>query len=112
MKNILLLLAFISPSLLAGDIGFGKIDAIKQYDFNDTKLVKIYLNPSSIYKKNQCLENERQMGTITLSMHDAAQINRMVSLATAAYMADKKVRLYSGSNSCEIDFISLQEVYF
>lgn len=112
MKNILLLLVFISPSLLAGDIGFGQIDAIKQYDFNDTKLIKIYLNSNSQYKKTECLENERQMGTITLSKHDVAQMNRMLSLATAAYMADKKVRLYSESNSCEIDFISLQEVYF
>ncbi len=113
MKKIILLLTFISPFVLAGDIGFGKVDAIKLYDFSNSKIIKIYLSSDSVRTNTKCEENARTAGVISPQSHSESTINRMISLATAAQMAGKKIRLYSlQSDSCEIDFVGLQDVYF
>jgi hypothetical protein len=113
MKKILLLLTCVSPMVFAGEIGFGKVDAIKVYDFSNSKIIKIYLSSDSVRTNIKCEENARTVGIISPKNHSESTINRMVSLATAAQMAGKKIRLYSEqSNSCEIDFVGLQEVYF
>ena len=113
MKKLLLLLSLITPSVLAGEIGFGNVDAIKVYDLGSSKVIKIYLSPDSVRTNSKCKENTRTVGIISPQSHSESTINRMISLATAAHMAGKKVRLYSEqSESCEIDFVGLQDVYF
>ncbi|TVZ40927.1 hypothetical protein P886_0261 [Alteromonadaceae bacterium 2753L.S.0a.02] len=107
-----IILFCISACCGADSIGFGKVVAVKQYDFNATKVIKIYLSSDSTNVVESCEENGKVRGTITLAQHDEAAVNRMVSLATAAYMAGKKIRLHSESNSCEVDFVALQEAVF
>ena len=108
---LILLLAF-STFSYAGNIGLGQVVAVKQYDFSGNKTVKIYLDSSSSHVNSQCVENYRPVGTLTHAKHDADTISRMFSLATAAYMSGKKVRLYSSVNTCEVDLVALQEEQF
>ena len=96
----------------AGSIGFGKAVAIKQYDMGTQKHIKIYLEPGATHANENCFENGRIYGLISHAKHDEAIINRMFSLATAAYISGVKVRLYSDTDSCEIDFVAVQESVF
>lgn len=105
-------LCIISLVAEADDIGLGKVAAIKEYDFNTLSAVKIYLEASATVKNNNCQENGKTYGFITISKHDANTVNRMFSMATAAYFSGKKIRIFSESNTCEIDFLALQESEF
>lgn len=96
----------------ADSIGLGKVDGIKEYDFNTLKRIKIYLEGSATIRNMDCQENGKTYGFITTSKHDANTVNRMFSMATAAYFSGKKIRLFSESNTCEIDFLALQESEF
>jgi hypothetical protein len=109
MRKIIICLSFIfSLNASAGtDIGFGTIKGIKQYD-SSTKYIKVYFNSDAANVNEDCnLE-----ATITYSVHDEASVNRMLSIALSAYMAGKKVRINSSVDSCEADFIAIQESYF
>lgn len=94
-----------------GDIAFGKILAIKHYDLNSTKLIKLYLHTND-NKNSTCLEQGMSTATITFTQHDEAAINRMLSMAMSAQMAGKSIRLYSENNTCENDLIGIQDSYF
>ena len=113
MKIFLSFLVLITSFIAKGDnIGLGKVDSIKEYDFNSNKSIKIYLETSATLINSACKENGRVYGTITTTMHDSDTINRMFSMTTAAYFSGKKIRLFSESNTCEIDFLALQESEF
>ncbi|WP_444942956.1 hypothetical protein ACJJIK_12745 [Microbulbifer sp. ZKSA006] len=96
----------------AGSIGFGQVIAVKQYDLGSNESVKIYLSENSTNVNTNCIENGNVYGVITPSSHDESTINRMFSLATAAYMSGKKLRLHSETDSCEVDFVAVQESVF
>ncbi len=96
----------------AGSIGFGEVVAVKIYDLSSFKGVKIYLDSSATHTDEDCTENGRVYRRVSLGQQNEATTNRIVSLATAAYMAGKKLRLHSDANSCEIDFVALQESVF
>lgn len=49
---------------------------------------------------------------ITPSQHAESTVQQMLSLAISAYMAGKKIRAYSSADTCEADFIAMQETYF
>jgi hypothetical protein len=110
MKVSLLLSSFLftSVAFAGADIGYGDVVSIKNYDFNNAKLVKIHLK-NATYKNTNCDEGDNTLGTLTFSQHDEAFVNRTLSIAMAAYMGGKKVRLYSDNGTCEIHFIALQE---
>lgn len=111
-KIIITLLLLFSSVSYAGSIGFGKVVGIKQYDFSSNNTIKIFLHPDAALSNESCIEKQRVYGVITPSKHDANVIDRMLSLLMTAYVADRKIRLHSESNSCEIDFVSLQEDVF
>ena len=113
MKYVLgFLIGLISVVGNAEPIAFGKIVAVKQYDMGSNKSIRIYLDSASTGTNSICSENGRFYGSITHSEHEEEVINRMFSLAMAAYMAGKKVRLHSSSNSCEVNFVAIQEAVF
>jgi hypothetical protein len=113
MKYLIGLALLITGTLCnAGSIGFGQVIAVKQYDFGSDNSVRIYLSQNSTNVNTNCIENGKLYGVITPSNHNEATINRMFSLATAAYMSGKKLRLHSATNSCEVDFVAVQEAVF
>ena len=106
------LLLFFSCVTYADSIGFGKIAGIKQYAFSSTQNIKVFFQADATLINETCKESQRVYGVITANNHDAEIIDRMLSLIMTAYVANKKVRLHSEDNSCEIGFVSLQEEYF
>lgn len=96
----------------AESIGFGKVTAIKQYDLSSNKNIKVFLHPDATLINKSCIERQRIYGVITPSKHDSKVIDRMLSLITTAYVTNKKIRLHSETDSCEIDFVALQEDVF
>jgi len=110
MRILLLFLSLIFVSSVnAADIGLGTIKAIKHYDFSNNKSIKIFLDSSSTSVNEACKEGALTAATITLSKHDEGTVNRMLSMALAAHMAGKKVRLNSSLDSCEANFIAIQD---
>jgi len=95
---------------MAADIGYGTIKGIKVYDFSNSKVTRIYLNDNA---SRQIEESCKGIADITHSAHDEATSQKMLSVALSAYMAGKKVRIYSEvTGSCEVSLISVQESYF
>ena len=95
---------------MAADIGHGTIKAIKVYDFSNSKMTKIYLNDDATRKTEASCNG---IANITHSAHDEATAQKMLSIALSAYMAEKKVRIYSEvAGSCEVSLISVQDIYF
>lgn len=111
MKKCLLFtgLLLLSQIAHADDIGFGTIKGIKVYDFTNSKVTKIYLSANATNKDNIACDG---IGEITHASRDTSTRKEMVSIALAAYAAGKKVRIYSETNSCEAEFIAIQETYF
>lgn len=112
MKYFILGILFFSSYSFAESIGFGTVAGIKQYDMGSKKQINIYLEPGAQHTNPDCIENDRPYGHISHSLHDEAVINRMLSIVLAGHMADKKIRLYSDTDSCEIDFVAIQESVF
>ncbi|MBQ4835745.1 MULTISPECIES: hypothetical protein [Pseudoalteromonas] len=115
MLRKILLFGALSCSLnvFAGDIAFGKVVGTKVYDFSDNKSVKVYFEKGSTLGTSACKESERPFGVITYSKKTEASVNHMLSVILAAQMSGKKMRIFSkADNSCEVDFVALQETYF
>jgi hypothetical protein len=110
-KVIVILSIFsLCQQAFAGDIGHGTIKGVKVYDFSNSKVTKIYFN-DDVTRKIEVDCNG--VANITHSAHDEATSQKMLSVALSAYMAGKKVRIYSqASGSCEVGLISVQETYF
>ena len=95
---------------VAADIGHGTIKGVKVYDFSNSKVTRIYLNDNATHKTETSCEG---VANITHSAHDEATAQKMLSVALSAYMAGKKVRIYSEvAGRCEVSLISVQESYF
>lgn len=73
-------------------------------------MTRIYLNDDTTRKTEASCNG---IADITHNAHDEATAQKMLSIALSAYMANKKVRIYSEvTGSCEVDFIYIQESYF
>ena len=110
MKKLVIsmLLSLTSFQAIAGaNIAFGKLKGIKIYE--KEKLTKIYFEDDATHKSVEFCEG---VATITHAIHDKAEIDRILSIALSAFAAGKKVRAYSTSSTCELDFIAIQETYF
>jgi phage FluMu gp28-like protein len=92
----------------ASDIGLGTVKGIKIYDMSADKLTKIHLSDDATHK---ALSGCNGVGVISHT-RDPEIRKEILSVAMAAYMSGKKVRIYSSSGTCEVDFIALQETYF
>ncbi|KZN33633.1 hypothetical protein [Pseudoalteromonas luteoviolacea] len=115
MLNKILFIGAISCALnvFAGDIAFGKVVGTKVYDFSNNKAIKVYFEKGSQLWTPGCSENGRPFGTITYSQKSDQAVNHMFSTIIAAQMSGKKVRIFSqAENSCEVDFVGLQESYY
>lgn len=113
MKHLIGLALLITGTLCnAGSIGFGQVVGIKQYDLGSNNSVRIFLSEDAINVNSGCRQNGYIYGEITPSNHSEATINRMFSLASAAYMSGRMVRLHSNTDSCEVDFVAVQESIF
>lgn len=101
-----------SSIVKAADIGFGHIYAIKNYNFSTYKAIKIYLEADSTHIEKFCL-NDRGLieAEILFTPDNERFVERTLSIALSAYHANKKVRLYSESSSCKIDFIAIEDSY-
>ncbi len=101
---------FLCSKGMAADIGHGTIKGVKVYDFSNSKVTKIYLNDDATRKTEASCNG---VADITHSAHDEATAQKMLSIALSAYMAGKKVRVYSEvAGSCEVSLISVQDTYF
>lgn len=107
-----MLFLLLSLSTHAEGIGFGKVAGIKQYDLSNAKNIKVFLYSDATLINEKCIERQRVYGVISHSEHAPEVIDRMLSLITTAYVTNKKVRLHSETDSCEIDFVALQEDVF
>ncbi|TMP27716.1 hypothetical protein CWB99_13565 [Pseudoalteromonas rubra] len=111
MKKYLLgsIIALASTTTLAvTDIGLGTLKGVKVYDFSNDKTIRLYFNNDVQYELAGC----NKTATITYSKHSTDKVDHFLSLALAAYMSGKKVRLTSATNDCEVSLISLQENRF
>lgn len=107
-----ILVASTSTFAAGGDIGLGTIKGIKVYNNTSLKYTKIYLNDNASHKTLQLCNGE---GKITHKNYETEpeSLNQMISIALAAYMGGKKVRIYAADDlTCEITFIAIQETYF
>ena len=108
-RGLIVLLTMLScANVNASDIGLGTVKGIKVYDFGPDKSTKIFLSDDATHK---VLENCNGTGSISHT-RDPDIRKKMVSIAMAAYMSGKKIRIYSSNATCEIDFIALQETRF
>ncbi|MBE0380406.1 hypothetical protein [Pseudoalteromonas prydzensis] len=113
MNKIIITLSLLFSSVsYAESIGFGKVAGIKNYDFSNAKNIKVFLYSDATLINENCIEKQRVYGVITPNQHDSKVIDRMLSLITTAYVTNKKIRLHSETDSCEIDFVALQEDVF
>lgn len=109
MKLIMMFVCLLSTSIFAAEIAFGTLKGIKVYDYTSTKKTDLYFSDNAT---SQNVEGCNGVATITHSLHSEASLNQMVSLAVAAYMSGKKVRANSSGNTCELDFLAIQETLF
>lgn len=105
----LVILALISDiALAATDIGLGTLKGVKVYDLGSDKSIRVYFNDDVILENVSC----NKTAILTNSAHDKEFTDRFLSVALAAYMSGKKVRIVSYTNDCEASFIGFQETYF
>jgi hypothetical protein len=111
-KVAAVLLLFISLGSYAGDIGFGTVEGIKIYDFSNDESIRVFLSSTSTHVNADCIVGSMVVGKISKVKHDQSVIDRMMSMVLTANISEKKVRLHSATNSCEIDFVAIQKSYY
>lgn len=108
--SLLLIFGFLSIGNAAADtIAFGKLKGIKTYDFSNSKVLKLYFTEDATLKQAEGCDG---VATLTYSQHSEAFITQVTSIALTAYTTALKVRAYSSDDSCELDFLALQETNF
>ncbi|WP_299494163.1 hypothetical protein [uncultured Shewanella sp.] len=95
--------------VVAGDIAFGTLKGIKVYDQSTKKVTELHFSDDAGLQK---VEGCNGVARITHSLHSEVSVNQMTSLAIAAYMSGKKVRANSAGDTCEMDFLAIQETSF
>lgn len=110
MKTLLLSLFLSSPLATAGNtIALGTLKGIKVYDYSSSKVTKFYFSDESTSRD---VSGCNGVANMTHSQRSETAINQIMSMALAAYMSGKKIRAYSSSDTCELDFMALQESIF
>ena len=113
MKSLgIILCLLLSLNAYAGDVVFGTIKGIKLYDFSGDKSIKVYFNADATNINVKCVSGSSIVAILSIASHDEATVNRMLSMLLSANMAGKKVRIHSAVDSCEIDFVAIQETYY
>ena len=109
VKFIISVLLSLAPTfvLAVSDIGFGTLKGIKIYETNN--VTKIYFSDNAT-QKDLALCNG--VAELTHSKHAPELLDRIFSIALSAYVSGKKVRITSFTDTCEADFIAIQESYF
>lgn len=111
--TLFFLITMLPTAFAAGaNIGHGTVKAIKVYSNASPKFTKIYLNLDA---SNVDLPECNYAATITHNKYenDKAALNQMMSIVLSAYMANKKIRLWtSDDTTCEANMVSIQESYF
>ncbi|QDO85866.1 hypothetical protein FM037_24665 [Shewanella psychropiezotolerans] len=92
----------------AGDIAFGTLKGVKVYGFANDQSIRLVFNSDATHLKSDC----NFVAKFTFSQHDEAFIDRVLSVALAAYMSGQKVRVHAVSDTCEGEFIAMQDSYF
>ena len=108
VKLIVASLCVVALNLYAGDIGFGTLKGVKLYDFGKNPRLLLIFNDDLQRADRSCAGQ----ASFTFNEHSPEVIDRTMSIALSAYMANKKVRVFSDRDSCEANFISIQEAYF
>jgi len=111
-RVIAIFLLFISLGSYAGDIGFGAVEGVKIYDFSNDESIRVFLSSTSTHVNADCIAGSMVVGKISKEKHEQSVVDRMMSMVLAANMSGKKVRLYSETASCEIDFVAIQKSYY
>mgnify|MGYP000952876907 CR=1 FL=1 len=94
--------------MLAGNIAYGTLKAIKVYDFSNVKITKLYFHSNATHQDEASCNG---VARITHSLHGAST-ERMISIALSGYIANRKVRAYSeNAGSCEADFLSISDTH-
>lgn len=114
MKKLLLGLALgltsvLSWSAFAENIAFGTLEGIKVYDYANSKVTRLYFSDSATY---QNVPDCNGVANITHSLHSPEALDQFVSIAFSAYIAGRKVRAFSSNDTCEVDFLAIQESFF
>ncbi|GLX84519.1 hypothetical protein tloyanaT_07710 [Thalassotalea loyana] len=99
---------FCNFSYAATDIGLGTLIAVKVYDLGTDKSIRVYFGNDVTFENQSCL----RVAKVTYNAHDKEFVDRFLSVAMAAYMSGKKVRITSNTNDCEASLIALQETRF
>jgi hypothetical protein len=108
--HIFVLLLLIAAPVSAADIGFGTIKGIKVYDYSAYKVIRIHFSDDATHRDEAACQG---VAAITSSLHSSEAIQRMLAVALSAQTAGKKVRAYSNvAGSCEVEMLSVQDVYF
>lgn len=106
---VVFLVLFFSVSAQASNIAFGTLKGIKVYDYSGSKVTKLIFSDNAT---SQNVPGCNRIASITHSLHSPDALDQFISVALAAYMAGKKVRAHSSKDTCEMDFIALQESNF
>ena len=106
---IMLGITLSTVSIGATDIAFGTIKGIKFYDYEGQKKTNIHFSDDATRK---LVEGCDGVATITHALHSEESIKQLTSIALAAYAAGKKVRANSRADTCELDFLAIQESVF
>jgi hypothetical protein len=109
MKYLMIVVFLLSTPVFAADIAFGTLVGIKVYDYPASKVTNLYFADDATHKT---VEGCNGVATITHNARSPEALSQIISLAMAAYMAGKKVRANSVNNTCELDFLALQESHF
>lgn len=89
---IFLMLSFASTfSLAATDIGLGTLKGVKVYNFGTNKAVRVYFNDDVIHENTAC----QKTATVAITAANQEFVDRFLSVATAAYVSGKAVRITS-----------------
>ena len=115
MRTLLILFGLLLMSLASADtnIAFGTLKGIKVYDFPapGSKVTKLYFADDATLKG---IPECNGVATITHGSHDQKALNQFMSIALLAYSTGSKVRAFSltATDTCELDFLALQEEEF
>jgi hypothetical protein len=114
MKYLVLLALFFTPFIAksAAEIGYGTIHAIKHYNLSSTKAIKIYFKNDVSNYNGACRSQNFIHGYLPITSQNEKEVDRVLSIAMAAQLSGKKIRLYSEASTCQISLISISDTNF
>ncbi|MEP0176634.1 MAG: hypothetical protein ABJH28_09260 [Paraglaciecola sp.] len=108
-KILSILFILFSFNVFSNNIAFGTLKGIKVYDYSSEKITKIYFSSDAT---NKDVPSCGGVVTLTHSLRSEQSLNTMIGIAMTAYVSGKKVRAFSSGDTCEADFLALQDSIF